>query len=1025
MAFQAAQCGPSNIFGKYKHHLFLGCSVVGFTASVGWNEQISEVSVTLVEDPCVADVDHPKIYYDGSCNRQETLAADPGFYVYGAGGNSSPQIGTAVFFRVESGTVGDPNYRAFEFSGLLQSWEEAYKIDGKNSYTVKIVDPRQILEGAQIILNDYSGAVPTDIYNLFNVYGYLEWYGGQYTANEACANTDSGGFGGAQASQAGTPYNFVRNALPILTSKIPIISGDAANYSPYGRLKYRFDYTSGCGIITSDGTYLLDISELPVAPDYFRLTGTNISIMELITQACQESGCDYYIELIPVQDGAIVHKFIKIRVVDRRVVPDYDAIANFLAANVDSVIDSTYGRESRNETTSALLIGGNIQAMWKAASMYENDGFSKTAGTIPTIAPSGVTVGNGVVGPHMAGLCIVDEDSDILQYWGLDDDGNVIKTRKDEDLNQNYIVLNPSIINRLNATLHVPISTDPWGDGRYIRVFNNEFRYATISPDVWLNYAELAFHGIPVTPEIGPNGTGPFGTDLYEALKQAYGYTGKLSTLDMSIFNDLLPPDPDGNRPAANIFNLVKGACQKRFAKYFEEDVETIQKFIADAFSQFYGKKFLVKMPETCVKYDPDDYTKLLYSESPSDGAWPWATVADEEQLLPINGASGVILEALRIEDGRVGPFLTFFGENIDYDKLSEDFLYDNISGYVFAKASVEPDYVFEDFETRTGVYAVISIANEIPTRWNDQDIYLRHAQSYAYWVIQNWEQRIGPPADGYDTTTRYDADGNVIGITETPIYSQQQLDDASSYYSQLFKIFNKFQNMGLDNKLAVTVEPRFPVGAAVPLKSNTYTYGPWYTGGTPGLIRVEKDEGLTPWDYGSIGTMNLAGQAKITAGVTNMTGGETGSITVAGYPTIPLGAEIGAYTGGAGNSLIENRAVTLGSNGYDSFSQFSTTPWTGTFGPNITSISVTIAIAGVTTSYSMRTFTTSFGAFNKYLADRLKTMGPSMRKMQHQTILKGIGKYQRGWKNLGFQGSDRLSLNPFASVYTPKPKGK
>lgn len=979
MAFQAAECGPSNIFGPYKHHLFLGCSVVGFSASVGWNEQISEVSVTLVEDPCEAPSTHPKIYYDGSCNRQETLAADPGFFVYGAG-NESPQIGTAVFFRVESGTYGDANYRAFEFSGLLQSWEEAAKIDGKNSYTVKIVDPRQILEGAQIIINDYSGAVPPTIYNLFNVYGYLEWWGGQNVPEEACANTDTGGFGGAQASQAGIPYNNILAALPILTSRIPIISGDAASYSPYGRLKYRFDTSSGCGVISSDGTYLLDISELPVAPNYFRLSGTNISIMELITQICQESGCDYYVELIPIRDG-IVHKFIKIRVVNRGVVPDYDAVSNFISS-ASGVIDYVVGREARNETTSALLIGGNIQAIWKAASSYETGTGIPDIETPPDTAPTSPSgLGGGIQGDGFRHTTLVHEDSDVLPYWGLDGDNNIIKVKVDTSLNQNYIVLNPSIINRLNDNLNIPISTDPWGDGRYIRVFMMEFRFASVSKDNWFNYAENAFDGVPVGPEIGPNGVGPFGTDLYEALKQAYGYTGKLSDIDLSIF----PPPPDPNKPPPpppSVLNLIKSKCEQRFRKQFDEDIETIQKFLADAASQFWGKKFIVKVDETCVKYDPDDYTKLLYSETPSEGGWPWNSAAEEDALLPINAASGIVLEGLRIDDGRVGPFLTFIvppGDHIDKEKLTDEFLYDSNSGYIFAKGSMEADFVFEDFENRQGTYAVISISNPIPRIQGIADDFLRYIQSIRYFIYN------GVKWDDPDINTLF-----------------AELERRDEVFRQLLERLN---GMEIEESLSLTTEMEaiFPAAAAVPLRSTTLTYGPWYNGGVPGLIRVEKDEGLTPWDYGSIGTMDLAGQAKITAGVTNMTSGETGSINIAGYPTIPLGAEIGAYTGGAGNSLIENRTIAAGSNSYDSFSTFSTTPWTGIFGPNITSISVTVAIGGVTTSYSMKTFTTSFGEFNKYLADRLKTLGPSIRKSQHQTILKSAGRYQRSSKNIGF----------------------
>ena len=955
MAFQATECGPSNIYGPYKHHLFLGCSVVSFSASVGFNEQVSELTVSLVEDPCEAPSTHPKIYYDGNLNRLETLAADPGFFSYGAGGNSSPQIGTAVFFRVESGTVGDPNYRAFEFSGLLQSWESSNKIDGKNSYSVKIVDPRQILEGAQVIINDYSGAVPSAIYNLFNVYGYLEWYGDQ-----DCPNTETGGFGGSEASPAGIPYNNVLKALPVLTSQFPI-SGDIDDYSPHGRLRYRFDSTSGCGVISSDGTYLLDISELPSAPDYFRLSGTNISIMELITQICQESGCDYYIELIPVQSGGGVYKFIKVRVIDRGdEPPNYDAISNFIGSSDNGVIDSTFGREARNETTSALLIGGNKQAIFTRYTTFDADS--------PPVSGAG---SSGI----SRSWAKVEEDSDILPYWGVDGDGNIIKTYINTDTGQNFITLTPSIINILNESLNIPISTDPWGDERYIRVEMLEFRHAIVDKNTWFNYAETAFHWMPEVIG-GPNGDGKVGTDLYEAMKQAYGFTGKLANFDqqkaVTAAQNLVK---DGLKSPAMCMNFVKLKCQDRFKKQFDEDLETVHKFINDAASEFYGKKFIVKVDETCVKYDPDDYTKLLYSEMPSEGGWPWTTQVQQESLDPINGAEDSILEALRLEDGRVGPFLTFSLNNdrVNVQKLTEDFLYDSTNGFIFAKCSVEPDFVFENFATREGVYVIIVMPNTIDFIENSEEDVLRRMQGLA--MLSKNEKIPQATRDEY----------------EVKIKNLQ-----ATLTSNAVK-----QKIGL--------EPAFPLYAAVPLKSTTLTYGPWYVGGTPGLIRVEKDEGLTPWDYGGIEIMEDAANARITAGVTNMTAGETGSITVAGYPVIPLGAELGANTGIGATNLVETRALSSDDVGFGAFQKFDTDPWTGIFGPNITSISVSIAIGGVTTTYQMRTFTPQFGKFNKYLADRLKTVGPQMRKQQHQTLLKGIGRYQKGYKNLGFVNPGKL----------------
>lgn len=48
------ECSVVNpaVYGPYKQTIFLGCSVLGFTATAGWNGQNSEVTVELAQDTC-------------------------------------------------------------------------------------------------------------------------------------------------------------------------------------------------------------------------------------------------------------------------------------------------------------------------------------------------------------------------------------------------------------------------------------------------------------------------------------------------------------------------------------------------------------------------------------------------------------------------------------------------------------------------------------------------------------------------------------------------------------------------------------------------------------------------------------------------------------------------------------------------------------------------------------------------------------------------------------------------------------
>jgi len=65
--------------------------------------------------------------------------------------------------------------------------------------------------------------------------------------------------------------------------------------------------------------YFLDISELPIAPSYWRINGSNTSILDAISQLLTDAGYDYYLELVPVRDVDLslspsgIAKFVKFR----------------------------------------------------------------------------------------------------------------------------------------------------------------------------------------------------------------------------------------------------------------------------------------------------------------------------------------------------------------------------------------------------------------------------------------------------------------------------------------------------------------------------------------------------------------------------------------------------------------------------------------------------------------------------------------------------------------------------------------
>src|SRR5689334_19617409 len=103
---------------NFTQQRFLGASIRSFNAQLGWSNQTSQLSVALVEDTLYGDVFAPR-------------------------------------------NVGDPvsfNYQGWIFNGLLQSWKRDDSSGGSPLYEVTVVDPREILDGVQLILSDYTGS---------------------------------------------------------------------------------------------------------------------------------------------------------------------------------------------------------------------------------------------------------------------------------------------------------------------------------------------------------------------------------------------------------------------------------------------------------------------------------------------------------------------------------------------------------------------------------------------------------------------------------------------------------------------------------------------------------------------------------------------------------------------------------------------------------------------------------------------------------------------------------------------------
>lgn len=175
------------------------------------------------------------------------------------------------------------------------------------------------------------------------------------------------------------------------------------------------------------------------------------------------------------------------------------------------------------------------------------------------------------------------------------------------------------------------------------------------------------------------------------------------------------------------------------------------------------------------------------------------------------------------------------------------------------------------------------------------------------------------------------------------------------------------------------------PVFAAIPLRNNLMTYGPWVShpgtiasdifpgqavtnlglvaliNNLVGGVEIRIDPSLVPWEYGGMIPLDQAALAMVGTNNGYQQVLETGDITLAG---------------------IMFRNWTLGSylNDY--------------LGPIISSIKISIGDSGVTTQYSLRTFSRKIGFYNKEQADNIKNINSAIR-IQNRRLAESIKEMQ------------------------------
>lgn len=267
---------------------FLGATVLSFNSSLGLGGQESSLSVEVIEDLDAGDAFLPL--------------------------TGGVEVGAPVYF-----TAGD-----FTFGGVLQSWNGKQSTAGK-TFSVKIADPRQLLENCVVITDTYAGP-PMRGPNYFNVFNF--WEGNTYAGT--CGTY---GLAGHHNDQ-GMPYQSIIEALVQMNPQI---------CSPTG---YNF---------------YIDFSSFPNGiPGYYRIPGPSVTILQLLSDVCDVLGFDFYVNLI--------NDVITIGLIDLKIPPqNFDYILSSYEGNATEL---SYGQELRNEITKTVLMGEKVHYLSQIKEFY-------------------------------------------------------------------------------------------------------------------------------------------------------------------------------------------------------------------------------------------------------------------------------------------------------------------------------------------------------------------------------------------------------------------------------------------------------------------------------------------------------------------------------------------------------------------------------------------------------------------------------------------------------------------------------
>ena len=767
---------------------FLGSSIRSFNATLGWSNQASQLNVSLADDNVNGDSFSPR-------------------------------------------NPGDPvsfTYAGWNFNGLFQSYKTTEGPNGNPLFEVTVVDPREILEGVQLILDGYNG-ITYGVPNILNVYGFLE----------------AVSFGNAHVNEGGMPWQKVRDTVALLTSLAQI-------------------GTYGGPIRFMNSNYKVNLNSLPAIPSHYRIAGGNVTLMEFIVDVCEAGGCEFFITMDEITTGNFE---ITVHVVNRRVYLQTLGSIHSFVGQTSGVANKEYGLELINNTTGKFVVGGNIESVY----LQFSDAGESNDYTDDTIWP----------------------------FWGFNVFGDVVLGTGDYNTNEHKFTLDYRGINIFGVGAEYPTDI-------------GEMRAALDSYESWLFYLMIK------------------DTDSTSPQYQRYSKLGMISTIGNNIFNIFDAAPNFGALKAITPLQLSPlTQKQAKLARRIgsdpnEENVARLYDYVRTYASEYYGRKFMVRIPFIFTSVE-DETANIRLSQEPTDTGF-----LDESQWDSAIGLNLLPLDINRLttQEGKIEAYVRFLNApNLNLAYLSQDdYVLSDDASTVFVKCRVYPGVVYINTEARFSPRAVIELSGPVRKITDDLSRQLFDGQifQYIYKILTDDAAATGTNKYGTRGLTNAQRRGKVVEVRDS-IFGHGGSD---------------FLFLGQEG-LAV-----IPDLAGLPLRNNQLTYGPWYGYGLNGKMEFERDDSLVPWNYGGFTVMDAVGEAKVTESLINQQFSETGTVEFPDVPTVRLG-----------NALVNA-------------------------GPLVTDVSVNISEGGATTTYRMQ-LSPRFGRFARANAERLTRLAKTAQRFR------------------------------------------